>query len=340
MSASIIPQSHSDLEPVQNALESLARTDPSVRVEMQEGQILVHGLGSLHLEIVESRLKDEWNAHFEFGKRRVSYREGLGTGVPSGDNTWTTEIAGKPVVISIDFTIRALQDDERGDPLWDYNIVLDQKGKPLRSPESLDQLDPMANIARGIYNTLSNSPHTSLALSHLHIQVNAFHYPAEAAPPSVLAGASAVILRNRIRNAGMGPLMEPFIRLKITVNEESVGKVVKDLTEHGGEVLDLASGSGNATDVDEELGPYTEDGVYIPPSELSPSSTDSQDADSSSTRFKRSIHAIAPLSRMLDYSDRLRAISGGHGLFEMINAGFRKVSETRKMEILREIGRA
>lgn len=342
MSMSVIPQSHSDLEPVQNALDSLARTDPSVRVDVQEGQILVHGLGSLHLEIVESRLKDEWNAHFELGRRRVSYREGLGTGTASPeDNTWSTEIAGKPLAVTIDFIVRALDVSEEGDPLWDGNVVLDQKGVPLRSPDfHSNPLDPMANIARGIYNTLSNSPHTSLALSNLHIQVSSFQYPLEAAPSSVLAGASAVILRNCIRAAGMGPLLEPFIRLKIAVNEDSVGKVVKDLTEHGGEVLDLASGSGNPADVEEDLEPYSEDGVYIPPQELSPSSSNSPEHESSSSRFKRSIYAVAPLSRMLDYSDRLRALSGGNGLFETVNAGFRKVSEARKMEILREIGRA
>lgn len=47
MSASVVPLSHSDLEPVQTALQSLARTDPSVRIDTQEGQILVHGLGEI-----------------------------------------------------------------------------------------------------------------------------------------------------------------------------------------------------------------------------------------------------------------------------------------------------
>ncbi|PCH41105.1 nucleoside triphosphate hydrolase protein [Wolfiporia cocos MD-104 SS10] len=342
MSAAIIPQSHSDLQPVQDALTSLARTDPSVRVETQEGQIIVHGLGSLHLEIVEARLRDEWSAQFEVGKRRVSYREGLGTGNPQSDSsTWSTDIAGKTISVAIDLAIRGLEHDEQGDPLWDGNIVLDHEGKALRSPEtSSDVNSPMTNIARGILNTLSSSPHTSLALSHLHIQVKGFDYPRESAPASVLAGASAVILRECIRNAGMGYVMEPFIRLKIIVSQESVGKVVKDLTENGGEVLDLAAGSSNVADAEEDLEPYSDDDVYIPPQELSPSSTNSSDGDYSSPRFKRSIYAIAPLSRMLDYSNRLRALSGGHGVFEMVNAGFRRVSEARKMEILRDIGRA
>ncbi|OCH92932.1 P-loop containing nucleoside triphosphate hydrolase protein [Obba rivulosa] len=340
ISASVIPQSHSDLAPVQDALQALARTDPSVRVETHEGQLLVHGMGSLHLEIVESRLKDEWNVDFEFGKRRVSYREGLGSGDTTlEDPTWTTEIAGKRVQVAVTFNIRSLEDGERGDPLWDGNVVLDQHGTPLRSPETYnDQTDPMSNVTNGISNTLSNSPNTFLPLSRLQVQVAGYELPPDV-PVSVLAGASAVILRQAIRQAGMGPLMEPYIRMKINVHEDVLGKIVKDLTEHSGEVLDLATDSTSASGEEEALEPHSEDGVYVPPKWLSPSSNLSSGSNSTSSKFKRSVQAVAPLSQMLDYSNRLRALSGGHGTFEMVNAGFREVSSARKIEILREIGR-
>ncbi|KZT74326.1 P-loop containing nucleoside triphosphate hydrolase protein [Daedalea quercina L-15889] len=343
MSASIIPQMQSDTEPVQEALASLARTDPSVRFEVQEGQILVHGLGSLHLEIIENRLREEWQANFEFGKRRVSYREGLGPNEPKPtQNAWSTEVSGKTITVSIDLSVRELQDDEQGDALWDDNVVLGPDGKPLRAPDDTAGLiDPLAIIARGISSVLSTSPHTSLALSHLHVQVNKYNFLSEQAPPSVLAGASAFVLRDCIKNAGMGDVMEPYIRLKITAHEDSVGKVVKDLTEHGGEVLDLGAGaSSGVADPDAEAEPFSEEGIYIPPKELSPSAANASGHDGTSSQYKRTVVALAPLSQMLDYSNRLRALSGGHGHFDMVNAGFRKVSQARKMEILREIGRA
>ncbi|CAL1700829.1 unnamed protein product [Somion occarium] len=339
MSTSVLPQSHADLQPVQEALESLARTDPSVRIEVQEGQLLVHGLGSLHLEIVESRLRDEWGARFEFGKRRVSYREGLGLqDITPKPQTWDAQLAGKPVEIAIDLSIRPLTQDEEGDSLWDGNMVVDKDDKPLPLPDTYysQQQSPLANIGRGIFNALSNSPHTFLPLSRVHVKVNGYKYPPEV-PPSALAGASAVILRDQTKLAGMGPVMEPYIRLKITVGDDALGKVVKDLTEHGGEVLDLAAGT-SGQEGEEEAIPYAEDGIYVPPKALSPSALATE--GNTSSNYKRSVHAIAPLSRMLDYSNRLRAISGGHGVFEMSNAGFRQVSETRKTEILREIGRA
>ncbi|KAG5220222.1 Ribosome-releasing factor [Salix suchowensis] len=96
--------------PVQEALLQLERTDPSVRVDLEhrEGQILVHGLGALHLEIVERRLRDEWNVQFEFGQRRVSYREGLGPKAPEGvvTNTWKPESGSAPVAVTMSLSLR------------------------------------------------------------------------------------------------------------------------------------------------------------------------------------------------------------------------------------------
>ncbi|KAG6911202.1 hypothetical protein DXG01_003069 [Tephrocybe rancida] len=338
IAASIIPQSHSDLEPVQQALAALARTDPSVRVDMQEGQILAHGMGALHLEIVEGRLKDEWGVRFELGKRRVSYREGLGLGPSSpNSNIWQTDSGGKQVEICVSLDVRPLAPDENGDPIWDGNVVLDEKGRPFPSPDALSGT-PQAHIVQGIASALSNSPNSSLALSHLHIKLTSFSSPS-GTPISLLTGATASILRNRVRDAGVGPILEPFVRLKITVTDDSLGKVVKDLTEHGGEVLDLGSGATLDADGAEEVAGYPEDGIYIPSFKLSPSGSTNSES-SGSYRLKRSVYALAPLSKMLDYSNRLRALSGGHGGFEMANAGFRQVSEGRKLEILQEIGRA
>ncbi|KAK7061820.1 ribosome-releasing factor 2, mitochondrial [Favolaschia claudopus] len=335
IAASVIPNSHADLQPVQDALEALSRTDPSVRVDTQDGQLLAHGLGALHLEIVEGRLRDEWGVNFEFGARRVSFREGLGPGTPSPEaQIWRTDVGGSATAISIRLELRPLAPDEQGDSTWDGNVVVNGAGQPYDTPNSFAGT-PGALVATGLASALSNSPNTSLAMSHVHITVRDVELP-KGVQTSVLAGAAAVILRQHIREAGMGPVLEPFVALKVSVNEDSLGKAVKDLTEHGAEVVDLGTGSVGA-DGSEEVGGFPEEGNYIPPAWLSPSGNSSRE---STARLKRTINAVAPLSQMLDYSNRLRALSGGHGLFEMANAGFREVSSARKLEILREIGRA
>ena len=340
ISASVIPHSHSDLQPVQDALASLSRTDPSLRVDAQDGQILVHGLGALHLEIVEGRLKDEWKVKFEFGRRRVSYREGLGFNEPTHDewNLWESDVGGKHISIKIPIQIRSMEPNEEGDPVWDGNIVVDEKGKPVPIPQSMPG-SLLTYVAEGILNALSNSPHSSLPMAYVHVQVGRLK-ELTSRVPSIVTGATATILRRRIRDAGMGPILEPFVALKISVNESSLGKVVKDLTEHNGEVVELSNGTNVGPSGQEDIGGFSDEGVYIPPEWLSPSGSQISHTISYGSRLKRSLQGVAPLSQFLDYSSRLRALSEGHGVFEMANAGFKQVSQERKMEILREIGRA
>ncbi|KXN86426.1 Ribosome-releasing factor 2, mitochondrial [Leucoagaricus sp. SymC.cos] len=338
--SALIPQSHADQESVQNALESLARTDPSVRVDVQEGQLLVHGLGALHLEIVEGRLRDEWHVNFELGKRRVSYREGLGFGTPApGWDVWDADVGGgKHISVKVPLIVRPLESGEEGDPVWDGNKILDDKGNPVPAPDSLPA-GPLSYLAQGIASALSSSPHFSLAMTHICIEI-----PKQAlflqTTPSILTGAAAGTLRQFFRSVGPGFIMEPFINLKVSVPESHLGKVIRDLTEHGGEVLEL--GSGSSTNPDGEAGGgFSQEGVYVPPLWLTPSATDkSLSLKSSTSRLKRAVHGLAPLSQFLDYSQRLRALSEGHGTFEMLTAGFKQVSDARRMEILREIGRA
>ncbi len=339
MSASVIPHTHADLEPVEDALNALMRTDPSIRMESHEGQLLMHGLGALHLEIVEGRLKDEWGAKCEIGRRRVAYRERVGPDESQPSLLeWTTNVGGKSVTASVSFALRPLLDNEVGDSAWDDNIVLRDDGKSLRHPDVFhDEQDPWTHISRGIASALSSSPHTSFPLSRSRIQVVGFNHPPNV-PNFILGGGSAIILRDHVRNRGRGPLMEPYIKIRVSVGSDVLGQVIKDLVEHGGEILDLAESS---LPMDEEIStPYGQEGVYIPPKWLSPSTMSSADVENHSFLLNRPVYAVAPLSQMLDYSTRLRAISGGHGQFETATAGFRAVNSVRELEILKEIGRA
>lgn len=335
MSASVIPNSYSDLGPVQEAIQTLSRTDPSVRMDTQDGQILIHGLGALHLEIVEGRLRDEWGVNFEFGRRQVSYRESVSSETYSGPQEWSTEVAGRDFTIKLSLSISPLQDGEQGDPASGGNLLLDSECKPVVAPDVLtDHLHPSGHLARGISSVLSSSPHTSFPYSHVKVRIMSLHLPREA-PPSILAGASSAILGKMLKNIGMGPILEPYVRLRITVREDIIGKVVKDIVDNGGEVLDLGT---DATSMD-QTSPCDINNVYIPPEMLSPSSVPATNAVNT-PRSHSTVHALAPLSRAMGYSTKLRILSSGHGTFEMTNAEFRQVSESRKIEILQEFGRA
>ena len=355
ISASIVPQSHTDVKDLEEALTALTRCDPSIRIteDSTEGQTLVHGLGALHLEIAENRLRDEWGINAHFGKRRVAFRETIAPDSPpvSEIGRCNKDVAHKKVEATVNVTLRPMDREEvvrshaaQHIELWDGNlvqVVIDDSTIEFPPPDSTifdhhtyPAHSPIVAILQGVTTALSSSPHTLLPLSKVHLRVDT-HTLDIGAPPTLLISATSEAIRHALQRSNRYPLMEPYARVKVDVDEGNLGNVVKDLTEHGGEILDLGMASGMA---DDEIGPFKSEGVYIPSDILTPSSA-AQRATGGSSSMKRTVHANAPLAQMLDYASRLRAVSGGQGSFELSVAGFHVVSTARRAEILREIGR-
>lgn len=73
----IEPESTRDEKALEQALSDLSGEDPTLQVRPDEdtGQILIRGMGELHLEVVVDRLRREHRLSVKTGKPQVSYRE-------------------------------------------------------------------------------------------------------------------------------------------------------------------------------------------------------------------------------------------------------------------------
>jgi elongation factor G len=71
------PKTKADQLKLENAISSIEREDPSFhkKINSDTGQIIISGMGELHLEIVRDRLAREFKVGCNVGKPRVSYRE-------------------------------------------------------------------------------------------------------------------------------------------------------------------------------------------------------------------------------------------------------------------------
>jgi elongation factor G len=71
------PRTKADQDKLTIALEKLAAEDPSFRVETNEesGQILISGMGELHLDIIVDRMRREFSVNCNVGNPQVAYRE-------------------------------------------------------------------------------------------------------------------------------------------------------------------------------------------------------------------------------------------------------------------------
>ncbi|MBM4211439.1 MAG: elongation factor G [Gammaproteobacteria bacterium] len=79
IAVAVEPKTKADQEKLSVALGKLAKEDPSFRVSTDEesGETIIKGMGELHLEIIISRLEEEFNVQANVGKPQVSYRESI-----------------------------------------------------------------------------------------------------------------------------------------------------------------------------------------------------------------------------------------------------------------------
>jgi len=77
ISVAIEPKTHSDQEKLDEVLDKFMTEDPTLKVKVDEdtGQTILSGMGELHLEVIISRMRREFNTRVNVGKPQVVYRE-------------------------------------------------------------------------------------------------------------------------------------------------------------------------------------------------------------------------------------------------------------------------
>ncbi len=79
ISIAIEPKSKGDQEKMSTALQKLAEEDPTFRAEtdQESGQTVISGMGELHLDVLVDRMKREFGVEANIGQPQVAYRETL-----------------------------------------------------------------------------------------------------------------------------------------------------------------------------------------------------------------------------------------------------------------------
>ena len=96
VSVAIEPKSKPDQEKLGQALAKLQQEDPTFRVKTDQdtGQVLIAGMGELHLEIIVDRLTREFNVQANVGRPQVAYKESI-TVEAKGEGRYVKQSGGK-----------------------------------------------------------------------------------------------------------------------------------------------------------------------------------------------------------------------------------------------------
>ena len=96
ISLAIEPKTKADQEKLGVGLQKLMAEDPTFRVktDQQTGEVVIAGMGELHLEIIVDRLKREFNVEASVGRPQVAYKETL-TRPADGEMKYAKQTGGR-----------------------------------------------------------------------------------------------------------------------------------------------------------------------------------------------------------------------------------------------------
>ncbi|MGC8658498.1 MAG: elongation factor G [Desulfomonilaceae bacterium] len=227
ISIAIEPQTRSDQEKLIFCLEKIAQEDPTfVYYENQEtGQLLISGMGELHLEIIVDRLRREYNVEVQTGKPQVVYKESV-SGVAEARVVFDREIHDVRHFGDVTLSVRP---GVRG------------SGFVFEVSDSLNDLTPelIAHVENGakestLAGALAGNEVVDLVVNFVGIGSEPFLM----SPLGVKVAASQAC-REACEKAG--PIvLEPFMSVEVVAPEEFVGEVIADLNSRHGRLEDVS----------------------------------------------------------------------------------------------------
>ena len=328
--AAIEPNSLSEERNVADILQLLLREDPSLHVHTDEesGQMLLSGMGELHLEIARDRLVNDFKAKATMGSIEISYRECVLSDTPTHRLVFDREIAGKRGKAGCEASIDPVKEDAVE---VDYTIhrdgnlistrILASSGEEDEASFPLDlSLDSIQDaLVNGAVAAFSRGPRRSFPLHASHVTLTfdlAKDYFGPDTTPAAISSAARLVVQAALKEAfekdGIG-LMEPVMNVIISCDESSLGAIVHDLSSaRGGHVLSLENEAGDDT-IGADLQAIDIKRIYAPPDPFASSGV----VDSSGPGQQRHVTARVPLKEMVGYLKHLRSMTGGRGTFVM-----------------------
>ncbi len=227
ISIAIEPQTRSDQEKLIFCLEKIAQEDPTfVYSENQEtGQLLISGMGELHLEIIVDRLRREYNVEVQTGKPQVVYKESV-SGIAEARVVFDREIHDVRHFGDITLSVRP---GTRGSG---FVFAVSDPVKGL-APELISNVENGAREAT-LAGALAGNEVVDLVVNFVAIGPEPFLM----SPLGVKVAASQAC-REACEKASP-VVLEPFMSVEVVVPDEFVGEVIADLNSRHGRLEDVA----------------------------------------------------------------------------------------------------
>jgi elongation factor G len=267
----IEPNSKADQDKMAIGLKKLAEEDPTFKVEVDAalGQTKIKGMGELHLEVLVDRLKREYGVQATVGRPRVAYRETI-TREYTADTTLKRQSGGSGMYARVVVQFSPMTEEERKLANGEELLWLDEiKGGAITKEFARAAEKGAREAMEG--GVIAGYPVVGVTA---RVVDGAMHEVDSNEMAFKIAGS--MCLKDGVR-AAAPVILEPSMRVEVTVPDDYTGSIVGDLAARRGIVEGM-----------EPLG-----------------------------MGSTAIRASVPLAEMFGYATNLRNMTQGRGNFTM-----------------------
>lgn len=226
ISVAIEAKTTADEEKLQQTLEYLKVEDPSFtfRNNKETGQLLIYGMGELHLEIICDRLAREFKVGVNVGSPQVSYRESV-SGDATAENTVNREIQGK---------------NQYGHCVLSVSHLTDKPEIEIEFAKKSREVPPeyYAAIERGIRDSAPGGALAGYPFIGIKVKVGDIKFNETDSNEVAYVIAASMAFREACQKAGI-VLMEPLMTLEVTTPTDFAGDVIADVNAKRGQILGI-----------------------------------------------------------------------------------------------------
>jgi elongation factor G len=230
ISEAIEAASQKDRELLVEALARIADEDPTFRSgeDPDTGQLLISGMGELHLEVVAERLRREFGLAVRTGQPQVLLREAI-TASATAESTFQRTLEEEEIFGQVAVAVAPLP---RGGG-FRFQLSPEAAALPFLRPETRKLIEDGAREAAEA-GALEGHP-----LQDIQVTVTGATWREGASRPFAYKVATADAVRAAARDA-RPVILEPLMRVELELPAEYLGEVIGTLDRRKGTVLEVA----------------------------------------------------------------------------------------------------
>lgn len=277
----IEPKTTADQDKMGEALRRLAEEDPTFRVRSDEntGQTLIAGMGELHLEVLVDRMLREYRVQANVGRPKVAYRETI----------------TRPVKVQGRFVRQSGGRGQYGDVWLELEPL--EKGKGFEFENAIVggtvPKEYVPAVEKGVREAMESGVLAGYPMVDLKARlVDGSYHEVDSNEMAFKIAASMALKEGAAKAKPV--LLEPVMRVEVTVPDEYTGDVIGNLSARRGQIEGMEPRPGNV----------------------------------------QAIKAHVPLANMFGYATDLRSTTQGRGTFTMEFEHYAEVSESLAEEIM------